>query len=195
MIAQTLTATPEAAPSLMETIGPIITILSLLLAGWQRVRALNYRDMLHAAAVGLKAALDAMPAQKAEEIKGAIKETVGPLNEAMKAEVRKATAPAIPAYKDDGPFPPRAAALLLCAALLLAPGCLASSVHDLAVTQQLAAAHLHDTSVPDPAWLAAMTGKPDKDGVPWTEERLRAVWAAEWAALEASSAKVVEVSK
>lgn len=148
VIAQTFTASADG-DSLMSTIGPIVTILSLLLAGWQRVRALNYRDMLHAAAIGLKAALDAMPAQKAEEIKGAIKETVGPLNEAMKAEVRKATAPSLPVYREDGL--PKLGGMLLVG-LFLSSGCVSGAIHDSALEARRSAAILHRASTPNPAY-------------------------------------------
>ena len=196
ILAQTFTAGAEAAPNLVDSPTPILAILSLAFGLWQRFKALDYRDMRRAAAVGMKAALDALPERKAEEIKRGIKEAVGPLNEAMKAEVRKATAPAVKAYvppPDDpgSPFPRRPAALLLAASLLIgASGCLSSSVVALADHQRVGIEQLADTSEPSEEWLAAYEGKPGKDGKPWTRERLTAAWRAKWPALLEATAAI-----
>lgn len=153
ILAQTLTAHPETAASYLDAITPALTIASLLYALWQRLRALDYQTMLRAAAVGMRAALDAIPERKAEEIKAGIKEAVGPLNEAMKAEVRKATAPAVAAYREDGL--PKLALLPIALALLLLGGCVSGAVHDAAVVARETGAILRKASVPNPAYSDA----------------------------------------
>jgi hypothetical protein len=176
-LAQTLTADPQSLGTWAESLGPIVAIASLLYAWWIRGKAVDYRTMLRAAAVGLKAAMTELDRPVAEEIKAGIKAAVGDLNEAMKAEVRQATAPAVKAYDDSSPTaPPRLGAIMLVSALMLSSGCTSAETR--------AAAHEHAQLL----HVVRAASQPAPGVTP-------AKWTAGWDEAERGAALLEEASK
>lgn len=116
-------------------LGSVVGIVGLLAAGWQRLRAARLTAMLHAVAVGLKATLDALPADEADAVKapiGKAAEAAG-VKADLKREVAKATNNAIAVPPELG----RAhgvtllgvvALALALASVLCTPGCVAAEV-------------------------------------------------------------------
>jgi hypothetical protein len=180
VIAQTFTAAAPHAESLADSLGPVIAIVSLLWGGWQAIRASNKAALLRAAIVGVKAGLDSLAAVDAEKVKQQIELAAGgraaPLNQALKAEVRKTTVERV-AYTDDPPPPPRLAALLLAATLLLAPGCVSQAARDLAVAHEAHLIAFDGASVPHPAYTTD-DSEPGPDGKKLTAAEKLAAWRA-----------------
>lgn len=167
-LAQTATAgTADSPPlTLPEILAVALPVITTIIAAWQGKRAWTFQTMFRAAAVGFKAALDSLPPAKAEAIKADVKtdvlDTGGPkLNEAMKAEVKKALdakAEAPSANRVDG-LPKLALLPIFFALSLFASSCVNAGVHDAAVALRQSAATLdksadvlHRSSVPNPAY-------------------------------------------
>ncbi len=130
ILAQTLTAATQSSGIGLDTIGPIVTIVTILYAGWARIRAARLDALLRAAIVGVKAGLESLDKTSAEIVK---------------AEIEKA----MPVYREDGL--PRLGGLMLVG-LFLSSGCVGAAVHDSALEAQRSAAILHKASVPNPAY-------------------------------------------
>ena len=179
MIAQTLTAATQSSGIGLETIGPIVTILTIVYAGWARIRAARLDALLRAAIVGVKAGLESLDKTSAEIVKAEIEKAAGgktsDLNQDLKAEVRKTTT-ALPVYRDDGL--PKLGGLLLLG-LFLSSGCVSAAIHDSALEAQRSAAILHKASVANPAYSDA-----DK-----------AAWSRLWESHEKALAAVEEASR
>ena len=157
-IAEAAQAAPE---TWLDSLGPLVALASLLWGGWQTIRAARKAALLRAAIVGVRAGLDALAHEDAEAVKGAIKSAAGPLEPALKAEVRKTTS-SMPAYRE----PPVLGALLVAASLVLLPSCVAAeskhAAERLAATARVieaAAAHHADIAVlPPEEARAALAG-------------------------------------
>lgn len=177
ILAQTLTAAAQAPPeSILEAIGPLVAIGSLLYAGWAKIRAARLATMLKAVAVGVKAYMDALPAAEAEDVKSTIKAAAvrEGVNEALKQEVRKATAPAIVVPRDLEP--PRLPGILLVLALLLgASGCVQARARELAEAHHAHLVAIRWASVPHPSYLVD-DAEPGEDGRKLTASEKTAAW-------------------
>lgn len=147
-IAEAAQAAPE---TWLDSLGPLVALASLLWGGWQTIRAARKAALLRAAIVGVRAGLDALAHEDAEAVKGAIKSAAGPLEPALKAEVRKTTS-SMPAYREDG-LPKLLLLTLLLPVLLSA--CVSGAIHTSAVEAQTSARILRAASIADPRYSEA----------------------------------------
>lgn len=205
MIGILLAEATTQEPSLLGDLGPLAVIVSMLIAGWQTIKASKKAALLRAAIVGIKAGLDSLAAGDAEAVKGAIESAAGGksalLNQELKAEVRKTTSAMVAVDADGNPFPKRAGAIMLALLLplALASGCVSAAIHTVAVEAKSAGERLHDSSQPSETWLAKWDGKPDTrpghEGETWSRASLAAVWSSLWGSLEGSHNAIVEATR
>jgi len=195
ILAQTLTAIAEKPEAYLDSLMPLLTLLGLLWGGLASIRASNKAALLKAAIIGVKAGLDSLENRAdAEIVKLKIEQAAGgreaPLNQALKAEVRKTTS-TLKAFSDDPPAPPRLGALLLVAVLLGASGCVSQAARDLAVAHEAHLVAFDGASVPHPSYTVDDT-EPGPDGRKLTAAEKLKAWRDARAEVLASARALAE---
>lgn len=138
-----------ASESPLEAILALATLLSMLWAAWERIRAAKWATLFKATALGVKSMLDALPKADAEAAKGEIKKATTEMGvyQEQKEAVKKLTAEI--KTVDSSGLPK----LVLLGVLALgAAGCVCAAAHDSAVALVQDIAVLNRATVPSPRY-------------------------------------------